>query len=450
MIDFNRRFLVAGLGESGLAMARWLTREGAQVVAADSRANPPGRDALRRSCPELPVETGPFRAPSFAQAEIIALSPGIDPKTLPPTEARFVSEIDLFMDAIKRYAPASRTLAITGSNGKTTTTALTAHLLNSAGIFAVACGNISPSLLDAFMAAQDNQTFPAVWVMELSSFQLETAQSLDFSAAALLNLSEDHLDRYDGDIERYAAAKARIFQGGAKRLLNREDAFCHRLLTPEADIFGLDAPARTQDAGFDGTHLIVDGKPLLAATDLPLTGLHNVANALSSLLLCRAIGVAPARLVPGLKTFCGLPHRMEFVADIDGVRAIDDSKGTNVGATLAAIAGAGAPVAVLLGGDGKGQDFSPLAGALAAHGRAAAVIGKDAAKIAALIAPCGIPVCRFAAMDSAVAWLFGECQKGDVLLLSPACASWDMYRDYAHRAEVFRAAIHKLQEEAKA
>jgi UDP-N-acetylmuramoylalanine--D-glutamate ligase len=450
-MDLRKKFLVAGLGESGLAMARWLHSQGAKLAVADTRAQPPGLAALAAECPGIQIEAGPFRAESFAKADVVALSPGIDPAILPPFSAPAVGELDLFLDAAKKACPAARVLAITGSNGKTTTTALAAHLLNAAGVPAIACGNISPSMLAAFMAAQKAGSWPAAWVLELSSFQLETAHEPGFDAAALLNVSEDHLDRYGGDIRRYAKAKARIFEGGAARVLNRADPFC-RALQGDTDIsIGLDAPPRENDFGLIDGAIAQGGAPLFPQNGLPLDGAHNLANAMAALALifsARFGNLPMEALLPGLKSFRGLPHRMEFVAEIDGVRAIDDSKGTNVGATLAAIAGAGAPAAVLLGGDGKGQDFAPLAGALAEHGRAAAVIGKDAAKIAAAVAPCGIPVCRFASMDSAVAWLFGDCQKGDVLLLSPACASWDMYRNYAHRAEAFRAALRKLKGKA--
>ena len=444
----DKRFLVVGLGESGLAMARWLAGEGARVRVADSRADPPGRAALAALLPDVPVTVGAFASATFADIDAIALSPGV-PGNTPAIVAAgvpVISEVDLFAAALARYQPEARVLAITGSNGKTTTTALTAHLLNAAGIAAVACGNISPSLLDAFMAARAAGRLPAVWVLELSSFQLETTHALRADAAALLNVSEDHLDRYP-NLAEYAAAKARIFQGGALRVLNRDDDWSlsqggcgARMLT-----FGLGKPPRAGHYGLWDGALWRGSERLIGVDELPLRGLHNAANLMAALALAAAIGIEAGRLLPGLKGFRGLPHRVEPVAEIGGVLCVDDSKGTNVGATLAAIAGMGRPVAIILGGDGKGQDFAPLKAALARHGRAVALIGRDAPVIEAAIAGCGLPIRRCAGMAEAVAWLAGEAQAGDCLLLSPACASLDQYRNYAERAADFIAAVHRLE-----
>ena len=275
-----------------------------------------------------------------------------------------VSEIELFAAGVREQAPGSKIIAITGSNGKTTTTALTAHLLNGAGVPAIACGNISPSALDALMDALDaGNRLPQVWVLELSSFQLETTHHLNADAATVLNVSEDHLDRYDGDLDDYAAAKARVFQGNGRQVLNRDDDWsmangrCGRKLIT----FGLDrGAARLSTTAWPTARSAGAAKPLIAVDALKLSGLHNAANAMAALALCAAIGVAPALLVAPLKSFTGLPHRVETVAEIDGVTYIDDSKGTNVGATVAALEGMGRKVAIMLGGDGKGQDFSPL------------------------------------------------------------------------------------------
>jgi len=444
----GKRALVVGLGESGLAMAKWLTREGASVRVVDSRDNPPGRDELRKVAPGASLICGEFEESDFEDVDFIALSPGV-PKSTPAVanaEAPVISEIELFALGLAEYAPHSKVLAITGSNGKTTTTALTAHLLNAAGVAAVACGNISPSALDALMAALDNAALPAVWVLELSSFQLETTYSLSSAAATLLNLSEDHLDRYEGSMARYAQAKSRIFRGALRRVLNRDDDWslgnggCGRGMVT----FGLDAPSRACDYGLKRGVIYKGEEKLVSLKALPISGLHNAANVMAALALCEGVGVAPAELLAGLKTFHGLPHRVEKVAEKRGVVYVDDSKGTNVGATLAAIAGLGRPVAIVLGGDGKGQDFSPLQAALKKHGRAVALIGRDAEAIAKAIAGCGLPTERFADMTGAVAWLAGQAQSGDCVLLSPACASLDMYRNYAHRAEAFIAAVEQL------
>ena len=329
----------------------------------------------------------------------------------------------------------------------TTVTALTAHLLNGAGVSAIACGNISPSALDALMDAQHSGALPQVWVLELSSFQLETTHHLHAAAATVLNLSEDHLDRYAGSLANYAAAKSRIFQGKGAMILNRDDDWsmangrCGRKMIT----FGLNPAPRGVDYGFvDG--VIVRGKEkLVALADLQLSGLHNAANAMAALALCEALGVAPERLVAPLKTFKGLPHRVETVAEIDGVLYVDDSKGTNVGATLAAIEGMGRKVAIVLGGDGKGQDFSPLKPALEKHGRAVALIGRDAAAIGMALEGSGVPTRIVGDMDSAVRWLAAQAEVGDCVLLSPACASLDMYKNYAHRAQAFIDAVQGLQ-----
>lgn len=445
----GKRVLVVGLGESGLAMAKWLHRQGALVRVADSRDTPPNLDALARVAPAAEVIAGPFAAATFAGIDLVALSPGV-PKATPQVAAvdvPVVSEIELFAAGMREQASGSKIIAITGSNGKTTTTALTAHLLNGAGVPAIACGNISPSALDALMDAQDAGQLPQVWVVELSSFQLETTHHLNAAAATVLNVSEDHLDRYEGSLANYAAAKSRVFQGKGVMVLNRDDDWslgngrCGRQMVT----FGLNAAPRAGDFGLvDG--VLCQGKaPIVAVDALKLAGLHNAANALAALALCEAVGVAPARLIEPLKSFGGLPHRVETVAEIAGVLYVDDSKGTNVGATLAAIEGMGRPVAIILGGDGKGQDFSPLEAALAKHGRAVALIGRDAEAIETAIAGCALPMQKFADMAAAVRWLAGQAKAGDCVLLSPACASLDMYRNYAHRAQAFIDAVKELQ-----
>lgn len=444
----GKRAVVVGLGESGLAMAKWLHRQGARVRVVDSRPEPPNVDVLQQVAPGAERVAGSFAAAAFADAELVALSPGVAKATsvIAELSVPVVSEIELFAAGVRVQAPATKIVAITGSNGKTTTTALTAHLLNGAGIPAVACGNISPSALDALMAALDAGTLPAAWVLELSSFQLETTHRLDAAVATVLNVSEDHLDRYDGSLADYAAAKARIFQGQGAMVLNRDDDWsmangrCGRRIVT----FGLNAPPRATDYGLVDGAIMRGGERLVDLATLQLSGRHNAANAMAALALCEALGVAPERLVEPLKAFRGLPHRVETVAEIGGVRYVDDSKGTNVGATLAAVEGLGRPVAIILGGDGKGQDFAPLKAALEQHGRAVALIGRDAPAIEQAVAGCGLPLRRCADMAEAVAWLAGQARAGDCVLLSPACASFDMYRDYAQRAEAFAATVKDL------
>lgn len=458
----GKRVLTLGLGESGLAMARWLAREGARVRVADSRAAPPNADALRASVPDAELFFGGFPEAAFAGVDLLAISPGVPVQTHAVAAAvagglPLVSEIELFAWGVRKYAPHSKIIAITGSNGKTTTTALTAHLLSAAGVPAVACGNISPSALDALMQALADGALPEVWVLELSSFQLEMTRSLNAAAATVLNISEDHLDRY-ADMDAYAAAKARIFTGCRTMVVNRDDACVaawasEQWAPPRRISFGLDRPSRAGEYGIaDGW--IVRGETRLAAlADLPLTGLHNAANIMAALALGEAFdeenGILPQRLLAGLATFSGLPHRVEKVAEIGGVAYFDDSKGTNVGATQAALQGLGRKVAIILGGEGKDQDFSLLRPALTAHARAVALIGRDARLIAEAIGEVGVPVHFCADLPQATRWCAAQAQPGDAVLLSPACASFDMFRNYAHRAEVFVVAVHALQRESK-
>jgi len=445
----GKRVLVVGLGESGLAMAKWLHRQGAHVRVADSRDNPPNVEALLQLAPGAELVAGPFVAATFADMDVVALSPGVPKATqaIAACELPIISEIELFAAGVREQVPGSQIIAITGSNGKTTTTALTAHLLNGAGVPAVACGNISPSALDALMDAQDAGALPQVWVVELSSFQLETTHHLHAAAATVLNISEDHLDRYEGSLANYAAAKSRVFLGKGTMILNRDDDWsmangrCGRKMLT----FGLGAASRDVDYGYVDGAIVRGQEKLVTLADLKLSGLHNAANAMAALALCEAVGVAPARLLGPLKNFAGLPHRVETVAEIDGVLYVDDSKGTNVGATLAAIEGMGRKIAIVLGGDGKGQDFSPLKPALEKHGRAIALIGRDAAAIGMALEGSGVPTRILGDMEAAVRWLAAQAKSGDCVLLSPACASLDMYKNYAHRAQAFIDAVEGLK-----
>ena len=465
--------LVLGLGESGLAMARWCQRLGARVRVADTRPEPPALTALQDSVPSARFVPGDFiRNPDkslLESVDLVALSPGLSGGSLLLIEAQargipVQGEIELFAQALR--APArrgedqgpSRVIAITGTNGKTTTTALTGHLCRAAGRDAEVAGNFSPSALTALMARLDEGRLPDVWVLELSSFQLETTRSLDADAATVLNISEDHLDRYI-DLDEYASAKAHIFQGTGAQVLNRQDARVRRMALPGRRLvsFGLDAPGMREDFGLrakDGEPWLVQGERyLLAQSALPLAGLHNAANALAALALCHAIGLPLPRLVEGLKRFQGLPHRVQRIAEIGRVNYFDDSKGTNVGATVAALAGLGGErgsgkIVLIAGGEGKGQDFTPLAAAVGRHARTVVLIGRDAQLIAAAISSSGVPLVHASDMDAAVRAAAAAARPDDAVLLSPACASFDMYRNYVHRAEAFVAAVRALADAA--
>jgi UDP-N-acetylmuramoylalanine--D-glutamate ligase len=290
-----------------------------------------------------------------------------------------------------------------------------------------------------------------VWVLELSSFQLETTCTLDADAAVVLNVTEDHLDRYAGSMDAYAAAKARIFRGDGVQVLNRDDmrSAAMKIAGRKQVSFGLNPPPGDSDWGVvkDGaTVWLVQGRErVMRADELQVSGLHNVANALAALALCRALNLPLAPLVSALREFKGLPHRVEKVAEIAGITYYDDSKGTNVGATEAALKGLGKPAVVILGGDGKGQDFSPLKQAVAQHARAVVLIGRDAPLIERALLGCGRPVLTARDMDEAVSISTANAQVGDAVLMSPACASFDMYRNYLHRAEVFIAAVRQME-----
>ncbi|MBI4938817.1 MAG: UDP-N-acetylmuramoyl-L-alanine--D-glutamate ligase [Nitrosomonadales bacterium] len=469
----DKKVLVLGLCETGLSLARWLSAQGARVRVADSREQPPSLAVLRAQLPQVEVCCGAFRAELLAGVDLIAISPGVplaDP-LVAQAAARGIpvlGDIELFAQHINNSPlPLSPTLsregrgdkreerplilAITGSNGKTTVTSMVGAMCRRAGLDTAVAGNISPAVLDVALERGGRQ--PEVWVLELSSFQLESTVTLNADAATVLNISEDHLDRYPGMAE-YAAAKARIFRGSGTQVLNRDDARSLGMGLPgrAQTTFGLNAPPAESDWGIvcdsGGIWLVEGGRRLLNAKELRVAGLHNVANALAALALCRAVGLPLSPLLGALRDFEGLPHRMEPVAEIGGVAYYDDSKGTNVGATVAALEGLGRPAVLIAGGEGKEQDFSPLHPAVARHARAVVLIGRDADRIAAALKGCGVAVMRAPDMAEAVRQGAALAKPGDAVLLSPACASFDMFRNYAHRAEVFVAAVHALQEEA--
>ncbi|MCW5625785.1 MAG: UDP-N-acetylmuramoyl-L-alanine--D-glutamate ligase, partial [Burkholderiales bacterium] len=456
----GQRVLVLGLGITGLSMARWLSARGACVGIADTREAPPGLDDVRAALPEAQIALGPLRPQSFDGIDLIAISPGV-PREEAEVQAALgrgievVGDIELFARSLDSLAHGfdrvrPRVLAITGSNGKSTVTEMTGALCRGADLETLVAGNIGLPVLDALTdIEQGRRAFPDVVVLELSSFQLESTSSLRPDAAVVLNVSEDHLDRYP-DILAYAAAKARIFRGAAVQIVNRDDPLARRLAQPDAPVwsFGLGMPGGEHVWGLlrNGEDYLAEGATrILPVTRLKLAGLHNAGNALAAMALCRAIGLDYWPLATALEQFEGLPHRVQFVDTIAGRRFYDDSKGTNVGATAAALNGMREPVVLIAGGDGKGQDFTPLAPAVKAHARIVVLIGRDADRIAQALAGTGVPVVRAMDMDSAVRSAFEASERGDSVLLSPACASFDMYRNYQHRAEVFRFAVGRLK-----
>lgn len=490
----DRHVLVLGLGLSGLAIARWCARHGATVTVADTREEPPQLNALRDSVPEARFVAGPLAASLVDEASLRAVyrSPGLAPKAIAEVvaEARLRGlpvhgELGLFaqaLDALREergYAPA--VLAVTGTNGKTTVTALAGQLVERAGKSAVVAGNIGPTLLDTLQSRLDADDLPEVWVLELSSFQLDEVEGFEPTAAAVLNITQDHLD-WHGDMDAYAAAKARIFGRRAVMVLNRDDPLV-MAMRPEAPAkgvkgpkptprevitFGGDMPAAPGDFGLEvvaGMAWLVRAleadetqrrrkdaeeelhfQRLMPADALRIRGRHNAVNALAALALATSARCPLAPMLYGLREYRGEPHRVESIGRLGEVEYFDDSKGTNVGATVAALHGLGAErkLVVILGGDGKGQDFSPLADPVGRYARAVVLIGRDAPQVRAALAATGVMLIEAQDMVGAVAVAREQAQPGDAVLLSPACASLDMYRNYGERAEAFCAAVRDL------
>ena len=553
--------LVLGLGASGLAIAKWCARQGAGVRVWDSRfatpQSPPQLDALRASVASARIVESALDAGALDGVQRVFKSPGLAPNDeriaplLAAAAARGIAiegELDLFAQALadlaaeRGYAP--KVLAVTGTNGKTTTTAMTALLVERAGLRVAAAGNIGPTMLETLALALDadaaahaaqpaphasapddrapegrpqaeeadgavsddasqkaNSALPEVWVLELSSFQLHAARGFEPDAAALLNISEDHLD-WHGSMDAYVDAKARVFGTRGVLVVNRDDAAVEAVAARVAALpapgarkarsqrrvarrvvsFGVTAPRKPGDFG-----IVVEGgmawlvraleadptlrrpkgasgdddlelhiQRLMPADALRVRGRHNAANALAALALASAIGCPLAPMLHGLREYRGEPHRLAFVASVNGVDAYDDSKGTNVGATVAALEGMGAErsparLVVILGGDGKGQDFAPLREPLQRHARAVALIGRDAERVdAQALAGGELPRRQFETLEAATRWAFEQARSGDAVLLSPACASLDMFRNYGHRAEVFVAAVQELLHESGA
>ncbi len=575
----NLHVLVLGLGASGLAMARWCALHGAAVQVWDSRETPPQAEALRTALPQARLFSGALDAAQLAGVQLVLKSPGLAPDDarIAPLLAAAAStgiavagELDLFSRALadlkaqRGYAP--QLIAITGTNGKTTTTSMCALLVARCGRRVASAGNIGPTMLDTLAEALEREpvanaevedaaaaetavtavdevdadtdtesdqaapaadaddveavdaeagdgdevplllapppapapvfeSLPEVWVLELSSFQLDGVHGFEPAAAAVLNVTQDHLD-WHGNMAAYAAAKSKIFGEQAVMVVNGDDQRVEAMVPPPVLVkggrgkpaleigrkvvrFGLDAPQRPGDFGLvveNGMAWLVRAREtdetlvrrkrgrndevdeihlqrLMPADALRVRGRHNAANALAALALATAVGCPLANLLHGLREYEGEPHRVAFVASVGGVEVYDDSKGTNVGATVAALDGLGADktpsrLVVILGGDGKGQDFSPLCAPVARHARAVALIGRDGPAIAAVLAAdadaAAVPRQQHDNLEAAVTWGFEQARPGDALLLSPACASLDMFRNYSHRAEVFVDAVQQL------
>jgi UDP-N-acetylmuramoylalanine--D-glutamate ligase len=495
----GQNILILGLGASGLAMARWCARCGAAAVTvADTRAAPPQLLVLQQELLQVRFRSGAFDAALVEGQGLQAVyrSPGLSPETAAPVvmAARaagvFVgAELSLYAMALQvlrasqGYAPA--VLAITGTNGKTTVTSLTGQLIAHAGKTVALAGNIGPTLLDTLAGHIDAGTLPEVWVLELSSFQLDGVQGFEPTAAVVLNITQDHLD-WHGGMAAYASAKANVFGQQGLMVLNREDPAVMAMLPEPVRVklqrpqvrahvtFGGDMPQRPGDFGIEqvngmvwlvraleadetlkkrkGDEQELHIQRLMPADALRIRGRHNAVNALAALALASAAGCALGPMLYGLREYRGEPHRVESIGIFNEVEFFDDSKGTNVGATVAALNGLGADrkVIVILGGEGKGQDFSPLADPVSRYARAVVLIGRDAPLIRAALEGGGVPLIDAASMAQAVAVANGKAHAGDAVLMSPACASFDMFDNYEHRARVFVAAVSDIASAAGA
>jgi len=439
-----RHPLVVGLGHTGLSLVRHLVRSGQRFAVADSRAEPPGLAELQRLAgPEVSVHSGPFDPRHFVAASELLVSPGValtEPAILAARQHGIPvrSDIDRF-----RAATDAPLVAITGSNGKSTVTSLLGAMAEAVGVHAAVGGNLGPPALDLLDEAVE------LYILELSSFQLERCGDLQAEVATVLNVSPDHLDRH-ASLDSYWQVKRQVHVGARHIVVNRDDACSEPALEGPRTRFGLDAPAEDGDWGLRDGWLARGSASLLPVAELSLAGRHNLANALAALALGEALGCPVPELLEALRRFKGLPHRCQHIAELEGVDYYDDSKGTNVGATEAAIAGLAASgdrrLVLIAGGDGKGADFAPLARSLARYGRAAVLIGRDAPRLQAVLAPV-VPVERAATMAEAVDQARRLARPGDAVLLSPACASHDMFADYRQRGRAFAEAVAQLQEE---
>lgn len=498
----GQHVLVLGLGASGLAMARWCARAGAQVTVADTRPTPPQLAVLRQELAQAAFVSGPLAGDLLAGRGVhwVLRSPGLSPHDIAPVMERAQQlgipvrgEVSLFFAGLhalnQAYHYAPSVVAITGTNGKTTVTSLTGQLVERAGKTVAIAGNIGPTLLDTLSAHIDAISLPQVWVLELSSFQLDGTLDCEPHAATVLNITQDHLD-WHGGMPAYAGAKARIFGCAGVMVLNREDPAVMSMLPAVAAsktskapampervhiTFGGDTPKRPGDFGIEVVNgmawLVRAGQAeptsrrtkknnevhedlhiqrLMPADALRIRGRHNAINALSALALAASIGCAMGPMLYGLREYRGEPHRVEPVVIVNEVEYFDDSKGTNVGATVAALMGLGAErrLVVILGGDGKGQDFSPLAAPVARYARAVVLIGRDAGLIRAALGGVSVPLFDAADLPQAVELAAQHACAGDAVLLSPACASFDMFSGYEHRAKVFCDAVYALAQES--
>jgi UDP-N-acetylmuramoylalanine--D-glutamate ligase len=490
----HQNVMILGLGISGLAMARWCAQHGVTVTVVDSRTNPPQLSQLKTELPEARFICSQFQSALFENVDIdfLLISPGIKPgdvdellEKAKEKAIRIGNELTLFnmalIDLEESDAYKPHVLAITGTNGKTTVTSLTGKLVACSNMTVAVAGNIGPSLLDTLSEKIKSAELPQVWVLELSSFQLNDVTDFEASTGVVLNVTQDHLD-WHATIDSYSEAKSHVYGSRAMMIVNRDDEVVMGMLANAQRLnknrkyctFGGDQPTRLGDYGLESVNgmtwlvraisfddiVIKKQRSLIEPTielslqrliptdALQLRGQHNMLNALAALSLVESIGCSVSRVLYGLREYKGESHRVESVGILNGVEYFDDSKGTNVGATVAAISGLGIErkLVVILGGDGKGQDFSPLIEVVSKFVRAVVFMGKDKAIIGEVLENVDLPKVFVDSMEQAVLAAEKFSQHGDAVLLSPACASLDMFDNYEHRGRIFQAEISKLIE----
>jgi UDP-N-acetylmuramoylalanine--D-glutamate ligase len=490
----HQTVMILGLGISGLAMARWCVQHGASVTVVDSRSHPPQLSQLKTEIPDARFISSQFQSALLENVEIdyLLISPGIKPADVSELllnaknkAIRIGNELTLFIMALidlrqsDAYKP--HVLAITGTNGKTTVTSLTGKLVASTNMTVAVAGNIGPSLLDTLSEKIKSVELPQAWVLELSSFQLNDVTGFEPTAGVVLNVTQDHLDWHE-TMDSYSEAKSHVYGLQAMMVINRDDEVVMGMLANAQKLnknrkyctFGSDLPSRLGDYGLESVNGVtwlvraisfddivmkkqrslieprieLSMQRLIPTDALQLRGQHNMLNALAALTLVESIGCSISRVLFGLREYKGESHRVESIGMLNGVEYFDDSKGTNVGATLAAISGLGIErkIVVILGGDGKGQDFSPLIEVVSKFVRAVVCMGKDKAIISDVLKNVDVPKASVDSMAQAVLAAEKFSQDGDAVLLSPACASLDMFDNYEHRGRIFQAEVFKLIE----
>ena len=441
-LDLNSRVIVVGLGATGLSAARFLAGHGIQLAVADTREKPPGLSEIRELLPDVAIFLGGFDTMAFDRATHLVVSPGVALET-PTIQQAIRSGTPVFGDLdLFACVAAAPIIGITGSNGKSTVTTLLGLMAQADSRNVKVGGNLGTPMLDLLDPNAD------LYVLELSSFQLERSALLEATAATVLNISPDHMDRYPS-LQAYADAKSRIFKGDGLMVLNADDPMVESMALKGRRQVRFSVKEGTQAeyriADIEGTACLVrKGKSILPASELRIKGRHNVANALAATALGDAVGLSDAAMAKAMREFSGLDHRMQWVADIGGVSYINDSKATNVGACVAALDGLSNPTVLIAGGDGKGADFSQLAEVVAGKVRAVVLMGRDAPQLEQVLTPV-VSTVRVGNMAQAVAEAHKLAQPGDVVLLAPACASLDQYKDYQERGRIFAETVRSLQ-----